>query len=205
MAFSVPTLRLDSLEIARGHDGLLRGRPEPAVLLAMFGCAPGHAALLDRRVVRFRSPGAIPCTLRPAETVVMAPMLAPTDTHALVIAIGVEVDGGGDVERLFGALEHAERWTAWEADAVDAPRHLEEVATTCAQRTRRVHLLLGGVAIEDGRSDDVVGASVTSLEAGVRSRRDARFAMLSPDARNDWTSLARVGMRAPLPRSRDER
>ena len=205
MGFSVPTLRLDSLEIARGHDGLLRGRPEPAVLLAMFGCAPGHAALLDRRVVRFRSPGAMPCTIRPVETVVMAPMLAPADTYALVVAIGVEVDGGGDVERLFGALEHAERWTGWEADAVDAPRHLEEIAVSCADRTRRVHLLLGGVAIEEGDSDDVVGASVTSLPAGVRSRRDARFAMLSPDSRNDWTSLARVGMRAPLPRARDER
>jgi hypothetical protein len=203
---SVATLRLDSLEIARGHDGLLRGSPEPAVLLALYGCRPGRAALLDRRVVRFGTPRALPCTLRPAESVVMAPMLGEGDVHALAIAIGLEVDGGGDVERLFGALEDPDRWAAFEhEDAAGSPRHLEEIAVACAGRTARVQLLLAGVAIEEGRSDDVVGASVTSLDAAVRARRDARFGLRSPDGRNDWTSLARVGMRARPARVRSDR
>lgn len=197
LSTSVATLRLDSLEIARGHDGLLRGAPEPVILLALFGCRPGAARLLDRRVVHVRPPRVMPCTLRPMESVMMAPMLAADETHALIVAVGIERDGGRDVERIFGALEHCERLSAWcPAEHDPSPRHIEEVAATSAGRTLRAALLVDGTPIEDGTSDDVVGASLTSLDATAPTRRDARFALVSADGRNDWTALARVGLRA---------
>lgn len=202
------TLRLDSLELARGHDGLLRGEPEPLVLVAIFGCGASHARLLDRRVVRFRTPSDIPCTLAPRESVVMAPMLAEDDSSVLVLTIGIEVDGGEAVERLFGALERSERLAAWVVgDAVPDPRHLEDLAASAPARLRaeRIELLLDGSPIHHLGGDDVVGAAVTSLDASTRSLRDARFTMVSADERNDWTARARVGVRArpsPSPRSR---
>ncbi len=192
----VATLRLDSLEIARGHDELLRGAPEPVILIAVFGCRLGSARLLDRRVVHVRTPRVMPCTLRPIESVVMAPLLAAGETQALVMAVGIERDGGRDVERIFGALEDCDRLSAWStADHEPSPRHLEEVAATSVDRTMRVSLLVDGMPIEHGTSDDVVGASLTSLDASTPVRRDARFALVSFDGRNDWTVLARVGVR----------
>jgi hypothetical protein len=202
MSPSVATLRLESLEMARGHDGPLRGAPEAAVILAILGCSASHATLLDRRIARFPPPRDVPCTMRPRESVVMAPMLDEADTHALVLAIGVEVDDGRDLERIFGALEDADAWTAARLDD-DVPLRaaLGSLATVAVGRTLRVGLALAGEAIEDGRFDDVVGASLTSLPAHTRTRRDARLGLRSPDARNDWTALARVGVRTGRPRS----
>lgn len=202
MSPSVATLRLESLEIARGHDGLFRGPPEPAVILAILGCSAGRTTLLDRRIARFPPPRDVPCTMRPRESVVMAPMLDDDHTHALVLAIGVEVDDGRDLGRLFAALEDGDAWSAARLDD-DVPLRspMGSLATDAVGRTLRIGLALAREAIEDGRSDDVVGASLTSLPAHTRTRRDARLALRSPDGRNDWTALARVGVRTGRPRS----
>lgn len=61
--------------------------------------------------------------------------------------------------------------------------------------SRSTKLALSGEAIEDAGHDHVVGASLTALPAHARTRRDARLALRSHDGKNDWTTLARVGVR----------
>jgi hypothetical protein len=54
-------LEVAALEIARGHDGLLKGRPEPVLLVGVYMRDANAIHLLGRSLHRFRVPGPMPC------------------------------------------------------------------------------------------------------------------------------------------------
>lgn len=182
---------IEALEIARGHDGFLRGVPEPVIVAGLFAVTGRAARLAARAVWRFETPGELPCAVEPAEPAAIDARVG--DAPSVLLALAVEDDGGGDVELLYAALERADALALWPRDGVvPGPLAIDELATEpAAWRTpRRVELLLDGAhAAERCAGDDWVDAAALVLSPG---RGEHRIHLVSPDGRNDWTALATV-------------
>ena len=123
-------MELTSLELASGHDGLLRGMPEPVVLLGAFLLADGRALPLGRCLVRLSSPsGRFPTTVTPPEPAVLrAKGRAISSARIAVLALAVEEDDGGDVERIYAHLAEAKNLRVWDLEeSVPSPASLAEL------------------------------------------------------------------------------
>src|SRR5688572_25110651 len=90
-------VRVESLEITRGHDGLLRGKPEPVLLLAVYRMAEvGGAMLVGRLLRRMRVEQAPPCVLDvPSAELRYDTRLRGNERFALLLLAVEEDDGGG--------------------------------------------------------------------------------------------------------------
>ena len=58
---------IESLEIAKGHDGFLRGAPEPVIVAGLYTRGAGPVALIARSVIRFDQPERIPSAVSARE------------------------------------------------------------------------------------------------------------------------------------------
>ncbi|WP_437722130.1 hypothetical protein [Sorangium sp. So ce861] len=212
-------LRLDitALELASGHDGLLRGAPEPVLLVAAYllfppdpGApppAPGAPAglapprPLGRTLARFSAPqGRFPAvlTLR-GPLSFKARARARDDDRILLLVLAVEEDTGKEVERLYAHLADAKHLRLWDLDApVPSPSTLAElIAAPYLQghaAPARVGVLDDGGDLRDTcRGDDFVGASA-ALVSTARHEDALRFHVVSADGRNDWTAVTAVSV-----------
>ncbi|WP_437872696.1 hypothetical protein [Sorangium sp. So ce363] len=205
-------LRLDitALELASGHDGLLRGAPEPVLLLAAYLLFPhdpsGPAGLtpprpLGRTLVRFRPPeGRFPAvvTLR-APLSFKARARAREDDRVLLLALAVEEDAGKEVERLYAHLTDAKHLRLWDLDApVPAPLAPAELIAAPYLRENAAPVRVG--VLDDGgdlrdtcREDDFVGACAAVVSTA-RHEDTLRFHFVSADGRNDWTAVTSVSV-----------
>lgn len=193
------SLRMDPLELARGYDGLLRGAPEPVVMLAVYGAGPEHARLAGRSLFRFERPGAFPCKVAAREpaadpcTVVVEPA-----GRLVILALAVEEDSGRGVQALYAELERGDAIMVWSSDGVlPVPQHLYELdaPSVAADRGHRVQVLLGErdpARRLDG--DDWVDAAVLHSTLEVRQAQH-RLHLCSADGRNDWTAQVEVRVR----------
>lgn len=194
-------LELSMLEMARGHDGPMRGLPEPTLLVAVYLVAKTGDRLLARALRRFEPRRAMPQDITPHEDVAQLAeqRYRPVpDDKILVLAIGVEEDASSDIEAIYADLPRLARWRAWPVDArVPHPEHLEEIARAWPVEDplpRRVHLMLSDEDLRDRvTKDDYVGASVLSVPAHLRHDETQRFVLTCDEEKNDWTAV--LGLR----------
>ena len=185
---------IDKLEIARGHDGFLRGGPDPVLVAAIYAAAGGDFRLVGRSLHKFESKTEFPTEVKP-NVVELPAVVIQADALArfLFLAIMLEEDGGKDVQRLFGAVEHQSMLSAWATDRTEVdPAPLATIAANATFQTpTRVDLLLEGQPVANTcKSDKWIGAVCCALPARAPAARSLyRFPFLAPDRMNDWTLI----------------
>ncbi len=190
------TVRLDTVEVARGDDGWLRGRPEPTLLVAAGVVGPHGAVLAGRAVARLPKPDKIPVTSAPTEICRLSAEHRGAPTWFFVLWMALEQDGGDDVRRLFAALEAPRRLALCAMlDGVLEPVDLAEAPGRFGSSPTPVDLMLDGGHLSFSSDDWVGGAYLAArTDAGRRDRVRFHFADVRGD--NDWTACATVTVRA---------
>jgi hypothetical protein len=188
------TVDLEALEMARGYDGFLRGKPEPVVLVAVFLVAPAGTRLLARSLQRFHPASHMPCVALPdTGRLLNVRTGAGAATSLLVLGVALEEDGGGDISRLYAVLERPADLHLRVLDA-PLPQALEEhAAHAWAAPPARVDVLVGGV--DAGRScasDKWVGAAVLVVPSATRATVEGRLHFTHGEGQNDWTARLTV-------------
>ncbi|NUQ76157.1 MAG: hypothetical protein HUU21_21675 [Polyangiaceae bacterium] len=204
-------MELFALELAAGHDGLLRGMPEPVILLGAFLLANARALPLGRSLVRLNQPsGRFPTTVTPPEPAVLrAKGRATASARIAVLAIAVEEDAGDDVARIYGHLAEGKNVRVWNhEDAVPAPAALSELlagpdshvppivapALLPHPVASRVGVVVDGADLRDlCQADELVGASLFLIPT-TRQEEGYRVHFTSSDKKNDWTALISVSV-----------
>jgi hypothetical protein len=186
---------LAGLEVARGYDGFLRGDPEPVVIFAVFAVCGPTVQMAGRTLHRFRCEGPFPAVAMTVERS-LPRCLLHLDRRAprwLVLAAALEVDGGIDVQRAFGAMERHTNISIWASDLREfEARPLNAIAADPEWATpRAIQLLTDGETFGAScESDKWIGCASWWMEANeppVSRRYRAPF--LSEDKRNDWTAV----------------
>ena len=187
------SLSVVQLEVAKGHDGFLRGAPEPTLVVGLFRIDDADVRLLGRYLYRFERPASIPAKVSPREPSqeFVVQRLDPT-SRVVVLALAAEEDSGRGLQHLYAELEHGEAVMAWtDTGEATEPEHLPELAEAsllAPARAHRVHLMF-----EDRdpsvqlAGDDWVDANLL-WTANLPGCRRYRFHFVSPDGRNDWTA-----------------
>ncbi|MFO0665175.1 MAG: hypothetical protein U0174_14570 [Polyangiaceae bacterium] len=191
------SLTIEALEISRGFDGLLRGAPEPVLLVGLYEVRPNlEICVLGRRVLRFSVDEKIPGSFVPRREPGSREKYVHRLTEGHVVAIvvlAIEEDAGTGLALLHAALEAPDALTFWEADS--AIPNVRELPSLFAEAKGRdegpslapAHVLVGGLDVgKSCEGDDYVGAAVGSalVSANAHATFGARF--LTPDGRNDW-------------------
>jgi len=188
---------LETLEVTRGHDGFLRGKPEPVLLVAAYrtnGVLP--ASLVSRLLLRARIEQDMPCRVELAQRELRYDARFADEERLLLLVFAVEENGGEGVASLYAAFENPGQLLIYDAsEAIPNPRTLEEWAKSecSAPCARPIEVLLAGSALaEVTDSDQFIAASAFSVFAQARSDEAWRLPFLARDARNDWTLLLRM-------------
>lgn len=187
-------IELTALDLARGHDGLLRGAPEPVVLFAAFLLdAARPPKPLGRAFARFAPKDRFPAVIPPIEKAVIRGR-ARSNSLARVVLLGIalEEDSGKDIERVYARLSDGKGLRVWEPeDAIPAPAAIGELtgwALSPAPHSARVHVVEEGADLQDiCKEDELIGACAIVL-APRRSEERYYLGFTSPDGKNDWTA-----------------
>ncbi|MBI5535787.1 MAG: hypothetical protein HY898_23920 [Deltaproteobacteria bacterium] len=189
-------MEVRALEIAAGHDGFLRGKPDPALLIGAFfvtAAEPRVVKPLGRMLVRFAPRGRLPLTVAPPLPSVLKARARGVDGDRLVLlAIALEEDAGTDVARLFARLEDGARLRLWATDAPEpSPAGIGELvggAASAPPFATRVNVIDDSQDLRDGcKADELVGAGMVVI-APHRSEDSYRVHFLADDRKNDWTA-----------------
>lgn len=192
------SVEMEALEVALGFDGPLRGKPEPAIILAAFGVGPGETSLLGRALRRVRVPRVEPSTtpLSGGALQLMKFKVPAAYTHVVLVGLALEEDGGADVAELYASMSEPDAMLSWRlSEVVPVPVTLAEAARslTVPPDARSVELSRDEEMVGAGcRSDEFIGAAIIVLDAGERHRSAWRMRFRSEDGRNDWTALLSV-------------
>lgn len=197
---------LQRVEIKTGHDGLLRGKPEPVILLAAYAiscpAAPapataGTAIFLGEAMARLRPSTPFPSQVAPLADVAIAVDLrqvdAPAETgYLLILALALEEDSSVDVQRIYKQLTSPQSLFLWDGAAnIPLPIPLAGAAQWMKQDTvgiYTVHLMNGAADVaEQCRGDNFIAAQgvVAKLQTGPLA---CRLQFASADRRNDWVA-----------------
>ncbi len=145
---STLAVSLPRLTIAKGHDGLFRGSPEPTLLVGVFLTdeGPRPARTIARGIWRFQSPSSYPSEVATkGDGKVKAELVVARPGHVAVLAVAVEEDAGSDIRDIFAAMEDAARFERWRCDdKIPTPLELPELTDQFAQPCS-VHLQLDHV------------------------------------------------------------
>ena len=182
------------VEIARGHDGFLRGGPDPVLIAAIYAATQKELRLVGRSLHKFESKTRFPTEVKPDHAELPAVVIqSETAPCFLFLAIMLEEDGGQDVQRLYGAVEHQSMLSAWAIERTEVdPATLATIVTTPSfQAPTRVDLLLEGQPVANTcKSDKWIGAVCFALVARSPAARSLyRFPFLAPNRKNDWTLI----------------
>ena len=188
---------VETLEVARGHDGFLRGKPEPVLLIGAFrtnGAAP--VSLVGRLLVRAEVKSDMPCSVALGEQELHYDARFAVTERILMLAFAVEEDSGDGVQALYTAFETPEQILLYNAlDSVPAPRNLSDWAREActAPVAPAVEVLLASTRLEQLEgADEYISASAFSVSTQARTDELWRLPFVSRDARNDWTLVLRV-------------
>jgi hypothetical protein len=190
--------RLTVLEIARGHDGFLRGKPEPVVIVAVYLVDGEAAYVVGRTLHRFKATDPFPSEARSEQTALpMSTVTVPQVTAPkwVIVGIALEQDGGDDVQRLFGAVERYRALTVWTPDTCDVePMSVWSLPETEDWNVpRAVELSVeGAVASTACTSDKWIGAVCWWIRARDGRKWRFRLPFLAADGRNDWTAIVDI-------------
>lgn len=191
-------INFEQLELAKGHDGLLRGKPEPALILGVYLVEGERTRLLSRTIMHFGTVNKrFPCTVKRFHS--LLPNRAyehRTHAHFVVLAMAIEEDSGDDVQHLYAILDRTHSITVWSPEAVmPTPRNIHELPLDDQNwwTPYRVHIMVDGHTVsEQCRSDDWVDASLTVISTEIQQVRGHRMHFRSSDDRNDWTAALSV-------------
>jgi hypothetical protein len=191
--------RMACLEIARGHDGFFGAKPEPVLIFAAYLIDGSTTYVVGRTLHRFEVTRPFPSEARSDQTALpMCTVTVPSEAAPkwVALAIALEQDGGDDIQRLFGAVEHHRALSVWAPETSDIePMPLNALPETDSWNVpREVELSVQGCSASAGcPSDKWVGAVcwwMRGRDGGRRSR--FRLPFLAADGRNDWTAIVEI-------------
>ncbi len=190
-------LKVECLEVARGHDGFLRGKPEPVLLIAVYRTnGPASVSLVGRLLVRALLKSEIPCNVDLGEQELHYDARFALTERIVVLAFAVEEDSGEGVQALYTALETPEQILLYNAlDSVPAPRSISDWgrAECTAPAAPAVAVLLAATSVDElAGSDEYISASAFSVATQARTDEVWRLPFVARDARNDWTLVLRM-------------
>ena len=192
------TVSLTTLELARGHDGLFRGRPEPVIVIGALLVDELESRVIGRAAVPFAVEGAYPVVSpAPAGASIRLRARIRDRGRVVVVAAAIERDAGDGVAAVYAALADPGALSAWFVDAqVPEPRGLVELGTAASASPTAgpARLIFGGCHLADlVRGDDWVGAGVAVVDvAGSSPGERLRLRFVDADGRNDWTAVVDV-------------
>lgn len=188
-----------SLDIARGYDGLLRGKPEPILILAAYVTDGDAIRTLGKSLHRFFPKKPFPSSVEPEERMGLTAHVSVQDNAVrfVILALALEEDGGEDVQGLYGATERPEELSVWPVSSDNpTPLSLSELPPSKEWRypTRTNLLIAGEDAMTRRSSDKWVGCVAWVLPARHRNGVSLyRLPFVSEDGRNDWTAIVQLG------------
>lgn len=190
-------LILQTLEVARGHDGFLRGKPEPVLLVAAYRTNETQpASLVGRLLLRAQIKSNMPCSVELGAREIRYDARFATSDRLLVLVFSVEENAGEGVAALYALFEKPAQLLIYNAgESVPSPLSLEEWAKReCrAPSAHAIEVLRDGQSLEKlAESDQFIAASAFSVGTHTRSNDDWRLPFVARDERNDWTLLARM-------------
>jgi len=198
------SVSLSGMEIARGHDGFLRGEPEPVVIVAAYVLDGEQVRPVGRALYRFTPSGPFPSVTTPLVRPPIAVQVAHSRPVAFaLLAIALEEDGGIDVQTAYGATDAYRTLSVWSEDHREpAPLHLHELLNEpdVWRQPTSIQVIVDGRNLSSTcKSDEWVGGVawlVPAYKHPLPTRREARnefrLHFQSTDGRNDWTALAVV-------------
>lgn len=197
------TLRvvLERVELARGHDGFLRGGVEPRLLLAAFLMRKGKATLLGRSLTAVGTVKSYPHLREVHEQALHLGLPRRSEPGAVsLLCLVLEEDSGSDIEALFADVATPARFVGYdEHAAVPEPVTLVQMMarpSTQAPHAEPIQLLRDGRPLEEAlRHDDWIAAGIIRLEAA-QVNASSRWSVeaRSHDRRNDWTLWLHIGV-----------
>ena len=201
---------LQRVEIKTGHDGLLRGKPEPVILLAAYAVdspahptvgASGTAIFIGEAMARLHPRKPFPTQVAPLEDVAISVDLrqvrVPADaSHLLILAVALEEDSSADVQRLYKQLTSPDSLFLWDGTAsIPLPIPLAGAARWThhdALSTYSVHVMNGAVDVAEQCSGDTFVAAQAVVATRHSGRQECRLHFVSADRRNDWVAWLQV-------------
>ena len=182
---------LHEVEFVAGHDGFMRGKPEPELLFVAIAQDEERICLLQTSRRKLAIQGSFPCTAALANKLVINARVPRWAQHITLLCLGVENDGGKDVDLLAGALDDLSAWKTRATDSsIAAPFALNELSVlppTQAPSALRVRVSYQG---EDAgalcKKDDWIAASMVLLDATKPADNRWTMRLLSDDKKNDW-------------------
>lgn len=191
------SVALNHLEIAKGHDGLMRGAPEPVILLAAYMLESAGARLLARTIYRVDAPKKFPCKVEPREQDILTAYYKPTRPGAvLLLGLAVEEDNSTGVSSLFADLEKADSLSLWpQFFDVPEPLDLAELlfVSDAWQQPRRVDIMYNNQFLSERCTGDKwIGACAFVAPIEHRRADVVRMHFVSADERNDWSAQLSV-------------
>ena len=189
------------VEMARGHDGLLRGHPEPVCVAAAWLVAGDEPTFLGRAVWRVPPlTGRFPLRVdfpddAAASGAMMSPAASPPGARVAILVVALEEDAGTGVTTAYATLGAPDALRLWRADSrVPDPLSIGALARSLDpddELAAPVSLLTdhGDLASRiDG--DDYLAAALITRPLGPKQRSDLRFHFVTDD--NDWTLVVDV-------------
>lgn len=188
---------LERVEFAAGHDGFLRGKPEPVLILGAYMIVGDELTLMGRAMFEASVKEPYPSVTQVGGAPLLDLVVNEETSNLCLLCLAVERDGGKDVARAYALLEEPGRLRSWSPDEqIPEPKPLRQLAEgpELPPAGRAVHLLWrDNVLGEDFASDDWVGAAFFVTPIGWRrATKRYRLRFLSRDRRNDWTGVFRL-------------
>lgn len=186
--------QLRSVTFHRGHDGFLRGKPEPVLLFAAFADAR-RIGSVARRVLHVR--GRYPVVCGVDDPNLFSGTVSRGQSRIVVFGLGLEYDSGKDIAELCQAMAEPEPWKVWAADsALAAPFSLPELNLLdpfTPPRATTMNVRLGRDNLADRcTEDDWVSGAAIVLDAQRPSCEDWEVAFSSADKKNHWVAKLRL-------------
>lgn len=182
-------LRLRTVVLRKGHDGFLRGQPEPVLISALFQLRGGEARVVGKTRFALAVAQPFPCTLSPDGVLVQARLDERAGSLALLCA-AFEEDSGEDLALVTSQLEDPSAWAVRAADSsIAAPFALADLAHAhwaTPSSDQQVELLHRGTSLAARCTrDDWIGAAALVLEPRRGLQRLAPR-IVAANGRNDW-------------------
>lgn len=188
-------VEMRSVELVRGHDGLLRGKPEPVLMVAAYARQPNGLQLMGRALRRPEIGSRYPMKIEMPEPVLFRAAIQASCHHIVLLTLALEEDDGEGVKRVYGALAKPTALSVWPADAaLPEPLALDELSQSLpnAEAGFAANVIVEQEDLRDlCQSDSMIGAQMMTLPTE-RNRWTRLLRFRDELGRNDWTAELQI-------------
>ncbi len=182
---------LHEVEFVKGHDGFLRGKPEPELIFATYAQDDENISLLQTSRRTLEIQGGFPCVTSLPNRLVINARVPRWARQIALLCLAVENDGGTDASTLTAALAEPSAWKTRARDSsIAAPFALDELSVlrpTPAPTAMQVRLTFAGEEMAQVcKVDDWIAAALILLDARRAAGDTWIMRLLSDDRKNDW-------------------